>query len=319
MLHFGIIRKHSEITALIIVCRGDLMNNGNILLNPLRKQFDDTAALNNLTFLDYYKRMRLLALSMFKWENLPDTMNERFLEKTLYYNGIACFINDSELGFLNLKCMPADYLNVYEEAYKYTAYSINYTKEYDLENLVLVRNNYENIPTDTTIQLFARRLYEAERTIDVNIKAQKTPVLIKCDEKQRLTLKNIYMEFDGNTPVIYGDKNLDIGGVQVLETNAPYIADKLQEYKRNVWNEFLSFLGVNNVETEKSERLISDEVTANNQMIDLSAQTMLLTRQQAAETFNKRYGFNISVSTRSFDEINGMSVEYDETGVEDIE
>lgn len=291
------------------------MNKGDILLNPVRKQFDDTAALNNFTFIDFYKRLRLLALSMFKWENLPDTMNERFLEKTLYYMGIACFIKDDNLGFLNLKCLPSDYLNVYEEAYKYTAYSINYSKVYDLENLVLVRNNYENIPTDTTIQLFARRLYEAERTIDVNIKAQKTPVLVKCDEKQRLTLKNLYMNFDGNTPVIFGDKNLDITGVQVLETNAPYVADKLQEYKRNVWNECLSFLGVNNVETEKSERLISDEVNANSQMIQLSAQTMLLTRQQAAKEFNEKYGLNVSVSLRSFNDIDSNEFDFTETEV----
>lgn len=275
----------------------------SVMLNPTNKGFDTTAVLNNATYLDYYKRLRLLALALFKWENLPETMNARFLEKTLYMFGLACFCYDDDFGWLSLRCIPSAELNVYEEALKYTAYSINYTKTFLRDDIILVRNNLDQLPTDLTIQLFARRLYEAERTIDVNIKAQKTPVLIKCDEKQRLTLKNIYMNYDGNAPVIYGDKNLDVTDFEVLQTNSPYVADKLQEYKRNVWSEALSFLGVNNVADEKAERLVTDEVNANNEMIDLSAQTMLLTRQQAAKELNENYGFNVEVKQRTFEEI----------------
>ena len=211
------------------------------LLNPANKSFDTTAALNNATYLDYYKRLRLLALSMFEWENLPDSMNERFLEKTLYMYGLACFCYDDNLGWLSLRCIPSAELNVYEESLKYTAYSINYTKTFDRNDIILIRNNLDQLPTDMTIQLFARRLYECERTIDVNIKAQKTPVLVKCTEKQRLTLKNVYMNYDGNSPVIFGDKDLDTTGFEVLQTGAPFVADKLAEYKRNVWSEMLSF------------------------------------------------------------------------------
>lgn len=275
----------------------------NPVLNPTGRQIDTTKMLNNYTFLDFYKRLRLLALSVYKWENLPESMNERFLEKCLYYQGIACFVHDEKLGFLNLRCLPSEQLNVYEEALKYTAFSINYNKTFDRDNIVLVRNNYEQLPTDTTIQLFARRLFEAERTTDVNIKAQKTPVLIKCPEKQRLTLKNLYSQYDGNSPFIFGDKDLDVSEFTVLNTNAPFVADKLSEYKRNIWNEALTFLGINNVETEKNERLVTDEVNANNNMIQLAAETMLLTRKQAAEEFNKKYGFNVSVSVRSFKEL----------------
>lgn len=275
----------------------------NPVLNPSGRQIDTTKMLNNYTFLDYYKRLRLLALSVFKWENLPESMNERFLEKCLYYNGMACFVNDEKLGFLNLRCMPSEQLNVYEEALKYTAFSINYNKTFNRDEIVLVRNNYEQLPTDLTIQLFARRLYEAERTTDINIKAQKTPVLIKCLDKQRLTLKNLYAQYDGNEPFIFGDKDLEVGEFTVLNTNAPFVADKISEYKRNVWNEALTFLGINNVETEKNERLVTDEVNANNSMIQLAAETMLLTRKQAAEEFNKKYGFNVSVSVRAFNDL----------------
>lgn len=275
-----------------------------ITLEPIPTQFEEAAALNMAVFSDYYKRLRLLALSLFEWENLPESMNERFLEQCLYWYGKAAIVNDENLGIINTKCTPSESLNIYGEATEYHCYSTGYDANFPLDDMVYVRNNLEALPTDATIQLFAQRLYEAERTIDVNIKAQKTPVIILCDEKQRLTMKNVYMKFDGNEPIIYGKKGLDIDDIKVLRTDAPFVADKLEEYKRNVWSEALSFLGINNVMTEKKERLVTGEVDANNQMIDLSAQTMLLTRELAAEKFNRLWpNRNISVRQRSYQEI----------------
>jgi len=275
-----------------------------ITLEPVPTQFEEAAALNMAVFSDYYKRLRLLALSLFEWENLPESMNERFLEQCLYWYGKAAIVNDENLGIINTKCTPSESLNIYGEATEYHCYSTGYDANFPLDDMVYVRNNLEALPTDATIQLFAQRLYEAERTIDVNIKAQKTPVIILCDEKQRLTMKNIYMKYDGNEPIIYGKKGLDIDDIKVLRTDAPFVADKLEEYKRNVWSEALSFLGINNVMTEKKERLLTGEVDANNQMIDLSAQTMLLTRELAAEKFNRLWpGRDISVRQRSYQEI----------------
>lgn len=276
----------------------------NDLTPKIISSFADAGVKNNAVFLDYYKRLRLLAMTMFKWNDLPETMNARYLEKCLYYSGLCCFCYDDNFGWLSLKCNPSAELNIYDESISYTAYSYNYTKDYDLKDIVLVRNNVERIPTDYTIRLFAERLYEAERAIEVNVKAQKTPVLIRCDEKQRLTLKNIYMKYDGNEPVIFGDKNLDISGIEVLKTEAPFVAKELEEYKASVWSEALTFLGINSTPFEKKERLVTDEVNSNNQMIMASADIMLATRQKACEEFNKRYGFNISVELRSYETMN---------------
>ena len=274
-----------------------------ITLEPIPSQFDETAMLNEATYGDYYKRLRLLALSIFEWENLPDSMSARFLESCLYWYGKAAIVNDDTLGIINLKCTPSEALNIYGDAIEYHCYSTGYDNTFPLDDMVYVRNNLEAAPTDATIQLFAQRLYEAERTIEVNIKAQKTPVIILCDEKQRLTMKNVYQKFDGNEPVIFGKKGLDLDDIKVLRTDAPFVADKLEEYKRNVWSEALSFLGINNIMTEKKERLVTGEVDANNELIDLSAQTMLLTRQLACEQYNKLWGGNISVRQRSYQEI----------------
>lgn len=269
-------------------------------LNTVQKT--EAAVLNNAVYIDYYKRLRLLALSMFEWSGLPDSMDSRFLEKVLYENGLACFCYDDSLGWLSLRCLPSDYLNVYDLANRYKAYGTGYEKTFEKDNIVLVRNNLDEIPTINTIHLFAMRLFEAERSIEVNVKSQKTPVLIKCSDKQRLTLKNVYAKYEGNEPVIFGDKDLDVEEFTVLKTDAPFIADKLTEYKRNIWSEALSFLGVNNTPAEKGERLLKDEVNSNNQLIQLSAETMLLTRKKAAEEFNNKFGFNVSVKLRSYEE-----------------
>ena len=155
------------------------------------------------------------------------------------------------------------------------------------------------------MELFALRLYEAERTADVNIKAQKTPVLLLMDEKQRLTMENLYSQYEGNRPVIFGDKNsLGENVIKAINTQAPFIADKIIDYKKEIWNEALTFLGINNIMVDKKERLITDEANSNNELINLNLQSYLAPRQEACHQFNEKFGFTgtdkeISVRVRS--------------------
>lgn len=255
---------------------------------------------NYNTYWDYYKRLRLLALSVFEWINLPISTNERFLEKTLYEDGLACFVNDKTYGIMNTRCTPSAELNHYEQADEYKAYSIGYDQTYSLDDIVLIYNNYEAYPTDTTIQLFAYRLANVERIIDVNINAQRTPYIIKNSNTTKLTFKNLTKNVEDNVPFLFLDDEIDkFGEIGVLDTKAPYVADKLAAYKKNLWAEALSFLGINNVDTEKKSHLITAEVNSNNQLVSLSAETMLLTRKQACQEFNRKYNMNIDVQVRT--------------------
>lgn len=275
------------------------MENINpVNLKPVPMQTDETAARNILTYYDYYKRLRLIALNMFEWE-LPETMNVHFLEYCLYWYGQAAFVNDKNLGFINTNCTPSETLNIYHEPIQYHCYSIGYDENFPLDSMAYVRNNFESIPTDETIRLFAARLYEAERTIEVNIRAQKTPVVVVCDQNNRLSMVNVYKDVDGNNPVIYADKKLNLDDITVFRTDAPFVADKVNAYKQVVWSEALTFLGINNTPHEKRERLVTDEVNSNNQMIENCAEVMLACRREAAEKFNKLYGTNISVKLRT--------------------
>lgn len=270
-----------------------------------------------LVYLDYYTRLKNIALSAFKWENLPDTCNERFLEETLFHYGRAVFVKDPYMSFLNLKVNASDILNVYNEPKSYHAFGVGYSKHYDAEKCVYIRNNYQQTPTDTTIMLFAERLAKIEIAIETNINAQRTPVLVRCDEKTRTSLTAVYDQYEGDKPVIFGTKALQEKPLEVLTTGAPYVSDKLREDKRAVWNEALEFLGINtNPSDKKKERLIVSEVDSNNEQIDIQAETMLLCREKACEEINKMFGLNVSVSRRVHNV--GAAPHVDESEVLDV-
>lgn len=256
-----------------------------------------------LTASDYYDRLASIALSVFEWTGLPESCNQRFLERALYETGRAVFVNDPIYGYLTLECTPSGQLNIYNEPVSYTAFSTRYHKDFKRTECVYIRNNYLERPTIDSIILFANRLTEAERTIDINIKAQKTPVVIRCSEKEKLTMMNAFKQFTGNEPLILYSDAMNIDNFKVLKTDAPFVADKVQEYKRNIWNDCMTFLGINNNYSEdKKERLLTDEINANNDQININAQTMLLTRKIACEEINKMYGLNVDVKMRTFNE-----------------
>ena len=249
--------------------------------------------LNNVTYNDYYDRLKLIAISLFNWDGLEEiagTGSNRFLELCLFNNGRACFVKDEKLGYLAVNANPSDKLNVYQLPEKIQAWSIGYCKQFEFDDVVYIMNNELMKPTRATIELFAYRLYETERTIDVNLKAQKTPVLIEGDKKTMLTLKNAYMQYDGNIPFIFGSKTFELGSkLNALKTDAPYLIDKLELHKHEIWNECLTFLGIDNANTDKKERLITDEVESNNEIIKYYLNCFYKTRQRACDEINKKF------------------------------
>lgn len=257
--------------------------------------------LNNLTFIDYYNKLKLLALSSFKWNNLPNGIDEKWIERYLFLYGECMFFKDKTLGLMIAKCGEGGRLNEYDEPTILRPIATNYcnTKAYENDvDCVLICNNDDRVPTVSTVKLYAYKLTEISRAIDVNISAMKTPILITCNEKQRMTLTQVYNQYSGNKPVIFGSKDLDLEGIKVLKTDAPIVFDKLQIEKHQIWNECMTCLGVNNANMDKRERLVDDEVQANNEQIEMFAETMLKTRQLACNKINEMFGTNISVEFR---------------------
>lgn len=262
-------------------------------------QFCESAYMNNRTYLQYYNRLTELAISMFEWQNLPETVDQRFLEMCLFSDGMCIFFQDEVLGYLGLQCMIGGKLNVYRIPMERRAYATNgYQRKLDGTNSVIIFNNYLHTNSMLDVEMFSKRLYNLDRAIDVNANAQKTPVLIQCDESQRLTMKNLYKQYEGNEPFIFGSKGLDANGLKVLQTGAPYVADKLYELKTQIWNEALTYLGISNINVVKKERMITDEVTRNQGGTVASRYSRLESRRQACKQINEMFGLDVWVDYR---------------------
>lgn len=279
-------------------------------------QFVESAYMNNRTYIQYYNRLTELALSMFEWKNLPKTVDQRFLEMCLFSDGMCVFFEDEVLGYLGLRCMIGGKLNVYQIPTDRKAYATNgYQKDLDGTNSVIIFNNYLHTNSMLDVEMFSKRLYNLDRAIDVNANAQKTPVLIQCDESQRLTMKNLYKQYEGNEPFIFGSKGLDANGLKVLQTGAPYVADKLYELKTQIWNEALTYLGISNINVVKKERMITDEVTRNQGGTVASRYSRLESRRQACKQINEMFGLDIWVDYREdFQDIEQQENENEEGG-----
>ena len=286
-------------------------------------KFEDSLIVNDATYIDYLNRFRRIALSMFEWVNLPKSMDARYLEQCLYYNGQASLLFDKQYGFINTKCAGSGYVNIYGLPDKFNCFSYGFNSmrklytglnplltENQFENqknyeCILVMNNWDRTPTAGSMELFAWRLYLAQRTCDVNISGQRFPVMIVGDEKQRMMLENLYTQYNGNQPFIFGNKNqLNDDMLKAIKTDSPYVADKITEYKKEIWNEALTYLGINNISVQKKERLTESESNENNELVNLNLQSMLAPRMEACRQFNEKYGLTgtdkeISVRVRS--------------------
>lgn len=267
-----------------------------------KKEFWESAKMNAATYQQYYKRLLNLAVSRFEWLGLPETVDPRFLELTLLTQGRALFFKDEYLNtgeFLALRFAGGGQLDFYRNPTRRNAIADNgYHAERSNKDSVIIYNNYLRTPSMLDIECYAKRLYNIERIIDVNVNAQKTPVLISCAEPQRLTLLNLYKEYDGNAPVIYGDKKLDTSGVSALQTGAPYVADRLNALKYQIWNEIYTYLGYASITETKRERVIRDEAQQMAAGALASRNSDLQARRDACKQINKMFGLDIWVEFR---------------------
>lgn len=287
-----------------------MAKNRKPVLRTANSQYIETEALNSLTF-DFYQRcFKKLCLSMFEWVDLPKGMDPRFLEEVLYYNGLASLLYDETMGFINTASTPSGNLNIYGLPTSINCFSYGFSsirklytgltsEEAKKTDCILVLNCQDRESTFSSMELFAYRMYKAERASDVNINATKSPIVILADEKTKLSMINAYAKYDGNEPVIVGKKGqFNLDDINSIDTKADFIADKLQDYKKGIWNELLTFLGINNL-NEKKERMVTEETNQNNEVINLNLQSFLIPRKEATKQFNELFGTNISVRVRS--------------------
>ena len=274
-------------------------------------QFWESANANSIAQQYYLSRLSELAMSMFKWKELPDSIDPRFLEYTLFYEGAAVFFKDKDLTvrnlakreqnpltgtYLALQVVLGGDLDVYRVPNNRKAYAVNtYNKKLTADDSVIIWNNMLRLPEYGRMMFYAEKLAQIDRAIDVNVKGQRFPIAILCDESQRLTMKQVYKQYDGNEPFIFGDKSLDLSGIQVINTGSPYVADKLQQLKNNIWAEAMMCLGIPNSPSEKKERLVANEAKVSQGGTLASRSSRLEMRKRACDEINKMFGLAIDV------------------------
>jgi len=263
-----------------------------------RKRANLTDLLNDLTFRTIYNKYRLISVNAFEWSGLPDGIQERHIENLLFDYGKAIFFRDPDMSYMCLQAQQGANLNVYGDPLNYRAVGFGYNREFSTTDCVIVENNKLRLNAHDFIMMYANKITEAERTMDVNVKANKTPVILTCDDKDLLSFKRIFQLVDGNTPSIYADKSLNIDSIQALDMKAQFLGNDLMDYKKSVENELLTFLGINNSPVDKKERVITDEANANNQLIESFSDLQLEARERACESINQMYGLNLSVRKR---------------------
>lgn len=281
-----------------------------------RTYFRDSIIDKRSYYNTYFNLLLEIAQSVFVYENLPEEIDPLFLERLLVYHGKAAFFKDPVMNYCVMKFAHGGTLGVYRNPTSINVIADNgynahlgtdyfkavalmesgngeFVNEYD--SFVIIYNNRLRAPIDVNLMQYAERLAELDMTIDVNNHAQKTPIVITGEDKQILTLENLYMNYAGNKPVMFGYKGLDINALNVLKTDAPYVAPQIYEMKSQIWNEALTFLGIPNISQEKKERMVSDEVLRMQGGVLSIRNSRLETRKQAVEQINKLFGLNLNV------------------------
>ena len=259
------------------------------------------------SYVKYRNQLMELGMSMIAWDfdKIPEGqrtfLNDRQIEYHEYYKGATVFFKDEELDeFLCLPVMLSGPYDLDDMPKRRMAYSknTNYKKKLDETNSVVIYNNYLRIPSCYTVDHYASMLSDLEESIAVNCKAQKTPIAILCNENERLSMQNLYEQFDGNYPFIFGQKELNVKDIKSINTGAPFVADKLYQIKMQIWNEALTYLGISNISYQKKERLVSDEVIRNMGGTIASRYTRLEIRREACDKIKKMFNVEVEVDYR---------------------
>lgn len=258
------------------------------------------------SFIKYRDQLMELGMTMIGWDfskiskEKRQFLNQRQIEYHEYFKGATIFFEDKELGaYLCLPVILGGEFDLDDIPKKRVACAKNgYRKELDETNSVIIYNNYLRKPSCYTVNHYANRLADLENAIDVNCKAQKTPVAIICDENERLSMENLYAKYEGNYPFIFGERDLNLKGIRAIQTGAPFVADKMYQIKMQIWNEALTHLGISNISYQKKERLVSDEVIRNMGGTIASRYSRLEVRRDAVEKIRDMFGIEISVDFR---------------------
>ena len=271
-----------------------IQKGGKLMGRKRKPVINDNIERETIRLTKYYQ---MLALNRYKWENLPNGIESRYIEEMLYDNGECAMFDHPDLGLCVLRSSSRENLNIYGEPTKLSLTGFNEHRTVMMDECVRIMNNDLALPTLPNIVYYARRMAEIDDIIMQNLRQQRVPYLFATDENNSFSLKSLYDRMYQGEPAIFIDKEMLKGepeNIMVLPTQAPYLVDKLQIQKQEMERELLTFLGINNT-LEKKERLIVDETNSNNQFIKMASDIGFKQRQLACQQMNEMFGLNVRV------------------------
>lgn len=275
---------------------------------PQNTKFNTSVKKNANAYYFWFYRMAEIYMNRVKFVDLPDTIDVPTMMWGLLTNGNVAYFNDEIMGDLCLAGVPSKQVDVYNYQRGYYIHTASgYNRHLSVSRFSPVRNGvviYSNYARQADIMIlmeYAERLYDALRACDVNINLQKTAKIIGTSEAQRLTIENLLKDYSGNVPLIVTDREMRLGTSEnpVYDMTTPYVADKIWTYITNIWNDFLTWLGIENATNQKRERLVSDEVNANYGAVEMERNVSLSMIKKCFDEVNKLFGRNIKIEFNS--------------------
>lgn len=274
--------------------------NGRDVYDPWKNNF----ARNRLSTEErmWLRMFTELAIARFKWKNLPETVSPRFLELTLFNQGLAVFYKNKKFDqYMAVRGTPSGEWNAYDDPTSFRPYG-NTELVGDVElaygrakkECVPIWSNSLRLPDWDIAMLYATRIARVERTVDINLNALRKPFMFAVDESERLSFLNMWKQLDEGQPAIFGTRAMSAQAIgDKVHLFDMRISDQLplnlHRIKREMWNECMTLLGINNSNQDKRERLVADEVSANNEQVSIARNVSMEARLAACEEINKLY------------------------------
>lgn len=262
-----------------------------------------TAEINNLTTKEMYAEQLIsYALIRYKWENLPEDFDERFMELTLNFKGGFVGFRNKYGKLVVTQFATNGRLNMYYNPTKVYSVTIDGEQEQIDDDFVICWNNWLRMPTVPIIYEFAERISDITRTLDVHINAEKIPYIFVGNRKRTLTLRNLFARIKRNEPAIYVDEETGAGEIKTIDLKHNFNGVSIYELKRSFWSECLTFLGVDNASISKRERVNTAETDLSNKDSEMSRYIGLTARRDFCKEFNRIFGTDIWVHYRTFED-----------------